>query len=111
MTQERLHHTPYMAEAGAQCTELCPVEASPVGTRGAMTQGVYSVPLERKQQLYEWLHNACTARGLTFGTCGCKDLQLTGPFSTSCTYPDRNTCEAPSQRSRAFSLPVVGALQ
>lgn len=109
-TQDRLRHTPYMGKAVAQCTELCPVEASPVGTRGSMTQGVYSVPLERKQQLYEWLHKACAARGLNFGTCGCKDLRLTGSFSTSCTYPDRNTCEAPSKQSRALSLPIVDAL-
>jgi hypothetical protein len=109
--QEHLRHRPYIAEAIAQCTELCPVEASPVGIRGAMTQAVYSVPLERKQRLYEWLHKACTARGLTFGTCGCKDLRLTGPFSTSCTYPDRDSCEAPSRQSRALSLPVVEVLQ
>lgn len=96
-TLERHCHTPYMSEAVTQCTEMCPVEASPI----------YSVPLAKKQQLYEWLHNACTARGLAFGTCGCKDLRLTGPFSTSCTYPDRDTCEAPSKQRRALSLPVL----
>ena len=100
LTQERLRHTPYLGEAVAYCTELCPVEASPVGTRGEKTESVYSVPLERKQQVYEWLHIACADRGLAFGTCGCKDLRLTGPFATACTAPDRTACAAPTSRDR-----------
>lgn len=61
---------------------------------------VYSVPLERKRRTYGWFHRECAARGLYFGTCGCKDLRLTGgDFATACTYPYRSGCEAPRLRT------------
>jgi hypothetical protein len=62
---------------------------------------VYSVPLERKRQMYEWFQGQCAARGLHFGTCGCKDLRLAGgTFATACSYPYLSSCAAPTLRDR-----------
>lgn len=89
-SKHRLQEVPYLGSAIGHCTELCPIE-------GGM---VYSVPLERKRRTYEWFHRECAARGLYFGTCGCKDLRLTGgDFATACTYPYRSECEAPRLRT------------
>jgi DNA repair photolyase len=86
-SKQRLRQVPYLGQAIDQCTELCPIEG---GT-------AYSVPLDRKGQMYEWFHRACAARGLYFGTCGCKDLRLaSGPFATACSYPYLSACAAPT---------------
>lgn len=86
----RLRQVSYLDSAVEHCTELCPIE-------GGM---VYSVPLSRKQQMYEWFHEQCTARGLHFGTCGCKDLRLSGgTFATACSYPYLTSCAAPTLRA------------
>jgi DNA repair photolyase len=93
-SKKRLREVPFLGKAIDLCTELCPIEG---GT-------VYSVPLERKRQMYEWFHGECASRGLHFGTCGCKDLRLTDcNFATACSYPYLSTCAAPGR----ISLPVA----
>ena len=90
-SKARLRQVPYLGPAVEHCTELCPIEEGMV----------YSVPLSRKQQMYEWFHEQCTARGLYFGTCGCKDLRLSGgAFPTACSYPYLSECAAPTLRKR-----------
>lgn len=71
----------------AACTEMGPAAGGLVS----------SVPLKRKLQMYEWFHQECQARGMLFGTCGCKDLRMAGrAFPNACSYPSMLACEAPS---------------
>lgn len=95
----RLDSNPYLRDAASHCAEACPIEG---GT-------AHSVPLARKHATYEWLHAECGRRGLPFGTCGCKDLRLTGgSFSTSCSYPALEQCSAASRHdSSAKALPMA----
>ncbi|MFV1968798.1 MAG: radical SAM protein [Pirellulaceae bacterium] len=77
-SRTRLQQTPYLGSAAAHCTE--------VGSVAGVA--ICSPPLKRKQQTYTWLQDECTARGLEFATCGCKDPRLTnGPFATCCSHP------------------------
>ena len=85
--KDRLREVPYLG----QSMELCK-EANPAA--GGL---VLSVPLKRKLEMYEWFYKECAARGMFFGTCGCKDLRMAGRcFSNACSYPSMLTCEAPS---------------
>lgn len=91
-SRERMRQVPYLGPALEHCTELCPIEEGMV----------YSVSLERKRRMYEWFQEQCAARGLHFGTCGCKDLRLSGgTFATACSYPYLSACAAPTLRQRA----------
>ena len=49
----------------------------------------FSVPLARKLETYGFLTEVASGHGLSFNTCGCKDLRVreSGLFSASC----RNT--------------------
>lgn len=90
-SKEKMRQVPYLGSAIEYCNELCPIEDGMV----------YSVPLERKRRMYEWFQEQCTARGLHFGTCGCKDLRLSGgAFATACSYPYLSACAAPTLRNR-----------
>jgi DNA repair photolyase len=93
--RERLRRTEYLGPAIDACTELCPIEAG----------SVYSVPLERKREFFDWINRECAARGMLFGTCGCKDLRLAqqSGFPTACTYPFFARCCAASLADRAGS--------
>jgi hypothetical protein len=86
-SKARLRSLPFLGDAINQCNELCPIEGG----------AVYSVPLQQKQELYTWLAQQCSARGLQFATCGCKDLRLDASVCpTACTYPSRSQCTAAS---------------
>lgn len=100
VNRARLGGAPYLPAAASYCTEACPIAG---GT-------VHSVPLERKRATYEWLNAECARRGLTFGTCGCKDLRLAGgSFPTSCSYPHLAECSAAGLRESVIrSLPMAG---
>lgn len=94
-SKTRMRQVPFLGQAIEHCTELCPIEDGMV----------YSVPLERKRRMYEWFHEQCSARGLHFGTCGCKDLRLGGgAFATACSYPYLSACAAPTLRAERQTL-------
>ncbi|MFO0966808.1 MAG: hypothetical protein U0793_14645 [Gemmataceae bacterium] len=94
--RDRLAQDPYLRAAIPHCADACPTE-----------DGVcFSVPLGRKIETSEWLHAECAKRGLSFGTCGCKDLRMIGSsFPTSCSYPYLAECSGAS-RKRPTSLAI-----
>ncbi|MGH7789619.1 MAG: radical SAM protein [Candidatus Binatia bacterium] len=73
----RLRRVPLLAESCRQLTERTPM----AGGMG------WSVPLQRKIQLYTRVAELARQCGLYFQTCGCKDLRLreaTDLFATRC---------------------------
>ena len=94
--KDRLREVPFLGRSVGLCKEVGPAA-------GGL---VFSVPLKRKLQMYEWLNQECAARGMYFGTCGCKDLRLAGKtFSNACSYPSMLACEAPSLVKCSLDLP------
>jgi DNA repair photolyase len=76
----RMRREPLLAVACAELTERAPMEG---GT-------AWSVPLSRKLATYGYLAALARARGMEFGTCGCKDVRLRGraEFWGRCRMPE-----------------------
>jgi DNA repair photolyase len=91
---KRLRREPVVAPSIAHLTEVAP-----------MAGGVaYSVPLARKLETYSFLAERAHAHGLTFGTCGCKDLRLAEletTFYLRCRWP----AYLPAEDTAGFPAP------
>jgi hypothetical protein len=91
---KRLRREPVVAASLACLTEVAP-----------MAGGVaYSVPLTRKLETYRFLAERAHALGLTFGTCGCKDLRLAereAGFYPRCRWP----AYLPAEETAGFAAP------
>jgi len=75
----RLRREPLLAESCRLLTERAPME-------GGIA---WSVPLARKLATYTYVAELARARGVLFGTCGCKDVRMTAQpaFWGRCRLP------------------------